>query len=99
MQELPFKHGNEYAGNLDALNEVASIEGVKDNWVWGSIDDYTFEAKIFATGSGFGIDGGRISKLCVKKDGKYVVNYDRGWDVHPVEGHKKAYNKIIKALM
>ena len=31
----------------------------------------------------FGIDGGRISKLMIKVDGKVTANYDRGWDVEP----------------
>ena len=31
----------------------------------------------------FGIDGGRISKLMLKQDGKIVYNYDRGLDIAP----------------
>lgn len=31
----------------------------------------------------YGINGGRISKLMIKIDGKIVCNYDRGWDIHP----------------
>lgn len=32
----------------------------------------------------FGIDGGKISKLTIRKlnEGRDVLNYDRGWDVH-----------------
>ena len=30
-------------------------------------------------------DGGRISKLMLKRDGKIVCNYDRGWDVEPID--------------
>ena len=31
----------------------------------------------------FGIDGGKISKLTIKIDGRTIVNYDRGWDIEP----------------
>lgn len=33
----------------------------------------------------YGINGGRISKLAIKIDGKYTANYDRGWDIRPAE--------------
>ena len=39
--------------------------------------------KQFDEGSEFGIDGGRISKLMLKRNGKIECNYDRGWDVKP----------------
>ena len=42
-----------------------------------------FWAKVFDEGSEFGIEGGRISKLMIKVDGKITLNYDRGWDVEP----------------
>lgn len=34
-------------------------------------------------GSEFGIDGGRISKLECRADGRTILNYDRGWDMEP----------------
>ena len=52
-------------------------------WSKGEIRGYKFEVKHFESGSEFGIDGGRISKLRVTKDGAEVANYDRGWDVLP----------------
>ena len=39
--------------------------------------------KHYEEGSEFGIDEGRISKLCIKVNGKVTCNYDRGWDVKP----------------
>ena len=36
-------------------------------------------------GSQYGINGGRISKLTLKRSGAIVCNYDRGWDVEPVD--------------
>ena len=41
--------------------------------------------KVFDEPSRFGIDGGRISKLTLKRKGEIVCNYDRGWDMHPVD--------------
>ena len=51
--------------------------------VHGSIFHYWF--KQYDEGSEFGIDGGRISKLMLKRNGEIVCNYDRGWDVQPVD--------------
>ncbi|MHB8963093.1 MAG: DUF7678 domain-containing protein [Saccharofermentanales bacterium] len=39
--------------------------------------------KVYEEGSKFGIDGGRVSKLMLKRDGKVVCSYDRGWDINP----------------
>lgn len=33
----------------------------------------------------YGINGGKISKLSIRIDGKYTTNYDRGWDIRPAE--------------
>ena len=41
--------------------------------------------KHYEEGSQFGIDGGRISKLMIKRGGEIVCNYDRGWDIKPVD--------------
>ena len=52
-------------------------------WKFGRINGYDYEAKVYDLGSEYGINGGRISKLFVKKDGRIVMNYDRGWDIRP----------------
>lgn len=56
-------------------------------WKEGSlkIHDNVFHywMKQYDEGSQFGIDGGRISKLMLKRNGEIVCNYDRGWDVEP----------------
>ena len=44
----------------------------------------------------YGIEGGRISKLMIKIDGKITANYDRGWDVHPTD---KATETAIGILL
>ena len=50
----------------------------------------------FDNPSTYGIDKGKISKLFIKKDEKVVCNYDRGWDVKPIDNIKDLYDKIIK---
>ncbi|WP_337487801.1 DUF7678 domain-containing protein [Phascolarctobacterium faecium] len=46
---------------------------------------YKYQVKVYEVGSEFGIDGGKISKAWISLDGKAVVNYDRGWDIEPVD--------------
>lgn len=46
-------------------------------------DSFHYWVKQYDTPSQHGIDGGRVSKLCIKRDGVDVCNYDRGWDVKP----------------
>jgi hypothetical protein len=59
---------------------------------------YKYWVKHYETGSQFGIDGGRISKLTVRKVGESrdLVNYDRGWDVEPTDEVKAVYNIILE---
>lgn len=40
-------------------------------------------AKVYDTGSQFGINEGRISKLMLKANGEIIYNYDRGEDIAP----------------
>lgn len=51
--------------------------------------------KQYDSGSEFGIDGGRISKLMLKRNGEIVCNYDRGWDVRPVDEDTKGALEIL----
>ena len=46
---------------------------------------FEYWMKQYDTGSQYGIDGGRISKLMIKRNGKIVYNYDRGLDVDAVD--------------
>lgn len=63
--------------------------GSSMSWKEGSIEVYgdifLYYIKQFDKESRFGINGGRISKLMLKRNGEVVCNYDRGWDVHPVD--------------
>lgn len=58
-------------------------------WKEGSLrvngDIFHYWMKQYEEGSPFGIDGGRISKLMLKRNGEIVYNYDRGLDVAPVD--------------
>lgn len=58
-------------------------------WKQGSIvvggSNISYWVKSFEEGSQFGIDKGRISKLMLKRDGRVIANYDRGWDIMPID--------------
>ena len=51
--------------------------------VHGSI--FRYWLKVYEDGSEWGIDGGKVSKLMLKRDGMIVANYDRGWDIKPAD--------------
>lgn len=59
---------------------------------------FEVEIKHFESGSYWGIDGGKISKLWARdKDSrKVVINYDRGWDIKPNTECEKA---LLQALL
>lgn len=57
--------------------------------------DITFCAKVFAEGSSFGIDGGRISKLEIRLGNEILCSYDRGWDIEPSEEVTPFYESIL----
>ena len=44
-----------------------------------------YQVKAFDKGSEYGINGGKISKLWIRLDGKIIASYDRGWDIKPNE--------------
>lgn len=68
-------------------------------WDMGTIRGYFYEAKFFEEPSkDYGIDGGCISKLHIRKDRKTYANYDRGWDVLPQEEVRDIYEAILEAL-
>lgn len=58
-------------------------------WKEGSIrvgsSIFHYWMKQFDEGSQYGIEGGRISKLTLKRDGEIVCNYDRSWDVEAMD--------------
>jgi len=65
-------------------------------WKQGTINGYRYCAKCYETGSQYGIGGGRISKLEIRKDGKWLYNYDRDLDFDNLDAEgKKAYAEIL----
>ena len=56
---------------------------------------YHYWIKQWDTGSKFGINGGRISKLMIKRGGEIVCNYDRGWDIEAVDEDTRIALEII----
>lgn len=56
------------------------------------------ECKVYDEGSVYGINEGRISKLYVRdeKSRKVLANYDRGWDIEPVD---ETAAKIVDQLL
>ena len=58
-------------------------------WKEGSLKVYNsifhYWMKVFDEPSQFGIEGGKVSKLMLKRDDEIVCNYDRGWDIEPTD--------------
>ena len=50
---------------------------------------FRFWAKVYDLPSDYGIENGRISKLSLHRNGELVCNYDRGWDIEPVDDDTK----------
>ena len=46
---------------------------------------FRYWIKVFEKPSRFGIDEGRISKLMLERRNEIVCNYDRGWEISPVD--------------
>lgn len=67
-------------------------------WMKAESGNMTASFLLFNDPSKYGIDKGRISKLEIRdKDKKFLANYDRGWDVEPLDDEtKKFYQEIIK---
>ena len=66
-------------------------------WSKGEINGYRYEVKHYEAGSQYGIEEGRVSKLSIRKNGKWVYNYDRGLDFDNLDEEGKAtYAKILK---
>lgn len=68
-------------------------------WKEGSLKVYNsifhYWIKVYDEPSHFGIDGGKVSKLTLKRDGKIVCNYDRGWDIKPSDPNTQLALEIL----
>jgi len=61
--------------------------------VYGS--SYHYWAKVYDEGSQYGINGGHVSKLEIRRNGEIVCNYDRGWDIEPSDPDSQLAMDII----
>ena len=81
LNESIMKNLKEY---VDVLNIYPTNEK-DDIWLSGDVDingkGYHFNAKVYQEPSEYGINGGKVSKLCIGDDEKCILNYDRGWDI------------------
>lgn len=75
--------------------EIKKRDGL---WVSGTHGGCEFQAKVYDKGSMFGIDAGRVSKLCVWREDDHhtVFSYDRGYEVNPETAEAR---EIVKAII
>jgi len=68
-------------------------------WIEGTVgvhgDIFHYWIKYYKKPSIFGIDGGKVSKLTLKRNGEIVCNYDRGWDIRAVDENTEIALQII----
>jgi hypothetical protein len=60
---------------------------------------YEYHAKVYDEPSElYGLNEGRVSKLAIRKAGeiKWLVNYDRGWDIRPAT---KELENIVNVIL
>lgn len=59
-------------------------EGTIGNLKEGKADSIChYLLKAYDEPSEYGINGGKISKLLIERNGVTTCNYDRGWDIEP----------------
>ena len=68
-------------------------------WREGTIgfhgETFHYWVKKYKVRSKFGIEGGRISKLTIKRNGQVVCNYDRGWDIKAEDENTETALQIL----
>lgn len=73
-------------------------------WKKGSLkienEIFTYCAKVYEEPSeGYGLEKSRISKLEIRKDGRPVASYERGWEIKPeTENSQLAVAAILQSL-
>lgn len=51
--------------------------------------------KVYDIPSEFGIDGGKVSKLLLKRNDEIVCSYERGWDKMPIDDDTQLALEIL----
>lgn len=68
-------------------------------WKEGSLKVYNsifhYWLNVYENGSSYGIDGGKISKLILKRNDEIVCHYDRGWDMKAIDEETQIALKIL----
>jgi len=105
LSELMGGNGNYDVTPLASIN-VSPEEGSEipyitvkrktSEWLEGRIDEFKYYAKLYDTGSKYGINKGRVSKLTVVGLSGDIISFDRGWEKKP---HTDEERKILKALL
>lgn len=92
-----FSMGNN--GNLTFRVKTKTKRYAGNEWQEGSLrvgsSIYHYWVKQHTEGSEYGIDGGRVLKMMLKRKNEIVCNYDRGWDVKPVDNETELAKDII----
>ena len=102
MSSMEFD-ADKYAERQMQLLESMTVQ-MDGRWLRGTINGYEFFALVFQKGSKYGINEGRISKLAVRRKlesltdvSRYIINYDRGWDIEPeTEEHKLILDTLVE---
>lgn len=86
-------------GHLTFQLKIKEAKPAGNGWQEGTLrigsSIFHYWVKQYASGSKYGIEGGRVSKLILKRQGEIVCNYDRGWDVEPVDGETDTALAIV----
>lgn len=86
------------------MNATATERARRDLWREGSILEgkstrYAYYAKVYDTGSMYGIDEGRVSKLQIVRvagsSKETVYNFDRGEDVSATESTQRLVDAVL----
>lgn len=94
---LTLETGDDQAAAEDTQKIKIICPWSESGWISGTIAEFRFSAKVYGVPSSkYGINGGRVSKLEIKKGTMPVVNYDRGWDIRPGSDEIK---EIFRAVL
>ena len=87
------------SGHLTFKINVRDPKPAGNGWQDGALPVgsgiYHYWVKQYETGSEYGIDEGRVSKMMMTRKGETVCNYDRGWDVKPVDDETETAMEIL----
>lgn len=64
-------------------------------WKQGNVLGCEYWVKQYGEPSVYGINEGKISKLSVKRDGREIISYERGWDLEPQTDEDRAVLEVI----